>query len=88
VNLAFGPNATNFNVSLIEMFNQTGPGVFCTKETGKANLEKAFTDAGYSGSGDERLQGVMASVQVIQLGHSGSALYNVSDQCLRNEVRV
>jgi hypothetical protein len=31
------------------MFNQTGAGVFCMKETGRANLEEGFKAAGYSG---------------------------------------
>lgn len=31
VNLALGANATNFNISLVPGFNQTGPGVFCFK---------------------------------------------------------
>lgn len=79
VNLALGSNATNFNISLVEMFNQTGAGVFCLKETGRANLEEGFKAAGYSGADDERIEGLMASVQVIQLGHSGSALYNCAD---------
>jgi len=48
------------------------------KETGKANLEEGFKAAGYSGLDDERINGLMATVQVIQLGHSGAALYNVS----------
>jgi len=64
------------------MFNQTGAGVFCMKETGKANLEEGFKAAGYSGLDDERINGLMATVQVIQLGHSGSALYNVSEDLL------
>jgi hypothetical protein len=64
------------------MFNQTGAGVFCMKETGRANLEEGFKAAGYSGLDDERINGLMATVQVIQLGHSGSALYNVSIECL------
>ncbi|KAI8931836.1 hypothetical protein NX059_011472 [Plenodomus lindquistii] len=79
VNLALGSNATNFNISLVEMFNQTGKGLFCLKETGRANLEAGLRAAGYSGSGDERVDGLMASVQVIQLGHSGAALYNCAD---------
>jgi hypothetical protein len=60
------------------MFNQTGAGEFCIKETGKTALEEGFKAAGYSGADDERINGLMATVQVIQLGHSGSALYNVS----------
>lgn len=31
VNLALGSNATNFNISLVPGFNQTGKGVFCFK---------------------------------------------------------
>ncbi|KAG9187329.1 hypothetical protein G6011_05200 [Alternaria panax] len=79
VNLALGSNATNFNITLLEMFNQTGAGIFCMKETGRANLEEGFKAAGYSGLDDERINGLMATVQVIQLGHSGSALYNCAD---------
>ncbi|KAF1828946.1 hypothetical protein BDW02DRAFT_192546 [Decorospora gaudefroyi] len=78
VNMAFGPNATSFNVSLVEMFNQTGTGLFCMKETGKAVLAQAFMDAGF-GEGEGAGEGVLATVQVIQLGHSGSALYNCAD---------
>jgi len=78
VNLALGSNATNFNITLLDVFNQTGAGIFCTKETGKSYLDAAFKAAGYSGSGDERLDGTLATVQVIQLGGRGSALYNVS----------
>ncbi|KAI4949542.1 hypothetical protein J4E91_005281 [Alternaria rosae] len=79
VNLALGSNATNFNITLLEMFNQTGAGIFCMKETGRANLEEGFKAAGYSGMDDERINGLMATVQVIQLGHSGAALYNCAD---------
>jgi hypothetical protein len=61
------------------MFNQTGAGEFCIKETGKNTLEEGFKAAGYSGLDDERINGLMATVQIIQLGHSGSALYNVSN---------
>jgi hypothetical protein len=77
VNLALGSNATNFNISLADGFNQTGAGVFCLKETNRANLEDGIKKAGYSGLDDERLDGLEATVQVIQLGHAGSALYNV-----------
>lgn len=69
---------TNFNISLVENLNQTGKGVFCLKEAGRANLEEGLKAAGYSGFDDSRLNGLQASVQVVQLGHSGSALYNVS----------
>lgn len=78
MNLGLGTNVTNFNISLVENLNQTAAGVLCLKETGRANLEKGLKAAGYSGFEDQRLNGLEASVQVIQLGHSGSALYNVS----------
>jgi hypothetical protein len=78
VNLGLGTNVTNFNISLVENLNQTAAGVLCLKETGRANLEKGLKAAGYSGFEDQRLNGLEASLQVIQLGHSGSALYNVS----------
>ena len=78
MNLALGPNATNFNISIVELFNQTGAGLFCLKDAGRANLEEGFRAAGYSGLEDERINGLLATVQVIQLGHAGSALYNVS----------
>ena len=77
MNIGLGTNVTNFNISLVENLNQTGAGVFCLKEAGRANLEEGLKAAGYSGFQDERLNGLEASVQVIQLGHSGSALYNV-----------
>lgn len=79
VNLALGSNATNFNVTLVEMFNQTGAGVFCLKEAGREGLEAGFKQAGYSGLDDKRIEGLQATVQVIQLGHGGSALYNCAD---------
>ncbi|KAJ4353055.1 hypothetical protein N0V95_003708 [Ascochyta clinopodiicola] len=79
VNLGLGTNVTNFNISLVENLNQTGAGVFCLKEAGRANLEEGLKAAGYNGFQDERLNGLEASVQVIQLGHSGSALYNCAD---------
>lgn len=51
--------------------------MFCFKETGRAHLEEGLKKAGYSGLTDERLNGLDATVQVIQLGERGSALYNV-----------
>jgi hypothetical protein len=77
VNLALGRNASNFNISLVPVFNQTGPGVFCWHETGRTNLEAGLKAAGYSGFSDPKLNGLDATVQVIQLGERGSALYNV-----------
>jgi hypothetical protein len=83
VNLGLGTNVTNFNISLVENLNQTGAGVLCLKDAGRANLEEGLKAAGYSGFEDQRLNGLEASVQVIQLGHSGSALYNVSGMHVR-----
>jgi hypothetical protein len=77
VNLAIGTNGTSFNITLVPGFNQTGPGVFCFKETGRGHLEEGLKAAGYSGLNDQRLNGLDATVQVIQLGERGSALYNV-----------
>ncbi|KAF2025068.1 hypothetical protein EK21DRAFT_104209 [Setomelanomma holmii] len=77
VNLALGVNGSSFNISLVPGFNQTGPGVFCLRETGRSHLEAGLKAAGYSGLNDSRLDGVDASVQVVQLGERGSALYNV-----------
>jgi hypothetical protein len=86
VNLGLGTNVTNFNISLVENLNQTGAGVFCLKEAGRSHLEKGLKAAGYSGFNDSRLDGLEATVQVIQLGHSGSALYNVSLHLCNMEV--
>ena len=78
VNLGLGTNVTNFNITLVDNLNQTGAGEFCLKNAGQAALEAGLKAAGYSGFDDKRLDGLPASVQVVQLGHSGSALYNVS----------
>ncbi|KAG9199900.1 hypothetical protein G6514_007800 [Epicoccum nigrum] len=79
VNLGLGTNVTNFNITLVDNLNQTGKGEFCLKNAGQAALEAGLKAAGYSGFDDARLNGLPASVQVIQLGHSGSALYNCAD---------
>jgi hypothetical protein len=81
VNLALGSLGSTFNITLLEGFNQTGPGVFCIKDAGKMHLDAGLKAAGYSGLGDKRLDGLDASVQVVQLGERGSALYNVSRAC-------
>lgn len=77
MNLALGSVGASFNITLVEGFNQTGPGVFCFKKAGGSHLDEGLKKAGYSGVGDKRLEGLDASVQVIQLGERGSALYNV-----------
>ena len=69
VNLALGgDNTTTFNISLVEGFNQTGNGTFC--------FPKLVLPADLSVS-----EGTNASLQVIQLSVTGSALYNVSSMC-------
>lgn len=67
VNLGLGSNATNFNVSLTPQFlNSTGEGTLCLDRLAvprNANV----TD------------GALATIQVVTLGHTGSALYNCAD---------
>ena len=75
VNLGFGNNVTNFNISLVDHFNQTGNGTFCLKETGKAQLAAGLGVAGYDA---KSVDGVNATLQVIQISTTGAALYNVS----------
>lgn len=72
VNLGIGTNITSFNVSLVEGFNQTGNGTFCLKETGRAALQEAMRVQGVTDP-----EGVPASLQIIQIAHSGASLYNV-----------
>ncbi|KAF2998506.1 hypothetical protein E8E13_003931 [Curvularia kusanoi] len=79
VNLGLGTNVTNFNITLVDNLNQTGKGEFCLKNAGRASLEAGLKAAGYSGFDDARLNGLPATIQVVQLGHSGSALYNCAD---------
>lgn len=66
VNLGLGgDNTTVFNISLVEGFNQTGNGTFCIPTV-------IIPDSvGLT-------EGTNASIQVIQIGETGSALYNVS----------
>jgi len=66
VNLGLGgDNTTNFNITLVDGFNQTGNGTFC--------FPKVVLPAGLSVS-----NGTNASLQVVQVNEHGSALYNVS----------
>lgn len=70
VNLGLGgDNTTVFNISLVEGFNQTGNGTFCLP-TVAIPESLGLT------------QGTNASIQVIQIGETGSALYNVSGQTI------
>jgi hypothetical protein len=66
VNLGLGDNVTNFNYTLTPQFwNETGNGTLC--------IPKLPLPAGLTVS-----DGTTASLQVVTLGQSGSALYNVS----------
>lgn len=66
VNLGLGgDNTTVFNVSLVPNFNQTGNGTFCLPAI-KLPSNLAVSN------------GTQASIQVIQIGETGSSLYNVS----------
>ncbi|KAJ4298894.1 hypothetical protein N0V90_004137 [Kalmusia sp. IMI 367209] len=78
VNLGLGRNVTNFNISLVDNFNQTGAGVLCLKDAVKAALEEGLKAGNITG-GLDGLDGEDASLQVIQIGHTGSSLYNCMD---------
>lgn len=66
VNLGLGgDNTTTFNISLVPNFNQTGNGTFCLPAI------KLPSNVVVS-------NGTQASLQVIQIGETGSSLYNVS----------
>ncbi|POR33170.1 Uncharacterized protein TPAR_06637 [Tolypocladium paradoxum] len=65
VNLGVGGNTTNFNVSLTpEFWNATGKGTLCID---KVPLPVKVED------------GALASLQIVTVGDSGSALYNCAD---------
>jgi hypothetical protein len=71
VNLGLGPNVTNFNYTLTPSFwNETGNGTLC--------VPTIPLPAGLTVS-----DGTEASIQVVTLGDSGNALYNVSRSTLR-----
>lgn len=66
VNLGLGGDNTSvFNISLVEGFNQTGNGTFCLPTVA---IPRSLS----------LTEGTNASIQVIQIGEMGSALYNVS----------
>lgn len=67
INLGLGNTVTNFNISLLGDFNQTGNGSFCLPQVGRAALAQAGIVAGTN-----------ASLQFVQISHTGNALYNVS----------
>ena len=68
VNLGFGNNVTNFNISLVDHFNQTGNGTFCLKETGKAQLAAGLGIAGYDA---KSVDGVNATCRLFRLAQQG-----------------
>lgn len=66
VNLALGTISASFNISLTQQpLNETGNGTLC--------LPQLTLPAGFTA-----VEGQNASLQVVTLGQSGSALYNVS----------
>jgi len=76
VNLALGSdNSVNFNISLVEGFNQTGNGTFCFP---KIDIPKGINVSA----------GTNASIQVIQLSALGSALYNCADITFSTDAKV
>ncbi|KAG5981141.1 hypothetical protein E4U55_003251 [Claviceps digitariae] len=71
VNLGLGPNATNFNVSLTPSFwNVTGKGTLCVDKLALPSEVQALPQV---------RDGELASLQVVTVGESGSALYNCAD---------
>lgn len=68
VYLAIGenPTADDFTIILADQFNQIGLGEFCWNDLEIPASAKGVED------------GVKATVQVVQRGHSGGGLYNVS----------
>ena len=73
INLGFGAEVTNFNVSLNpsggKLINETGNGTFCWNELKVPSMDVL---------GLEVMDGMEASIQIVTVGDSGSALYNVS----------
>lgn len=73
VNLGLGDNVTNFNYTLTpEFWNSTGKGTLCVPDL-PLPADLSVSD------------GTKASIQVVTLGESGSALYNVSDLSCRDK---
>ncbi|KAB5582670.1 hypothetical protein GE09DRAFT_277988 [Coniochaeta sp. 2T2.1] len=75
-NLGLGENVSNFNISLTHgLVNVTGRGVLCVPKLGlPADIEVKDGD--------------LASLQVVTVGHSGSALYNCADIVFRNSAET
>ncbi|KAK2740458.1 hypothetical protein FQN57_006085 [Myotisia sp. PD_48] len=76
VNLGLGQDdAIVFNISLVEGFNQTGNGTFCFP---KIQIPEGLPISA----------GTNASLQVIQLGELGSALYNCADITFTDDAQL
>ncbi|KAK1752648.1 hypothetical protein QBC47DRAFT_389023 [Echria macrotheca] len=76
VNLGLGANVSNFNYTLTPNFwNATGNGTLCVPEI-KLPAELKVDD------------GTQASVQVVTVGESGSALYNCADITFRSSAKA
>ncbi|MCJ1427880.1 hypothetical protein MMC29_005786 [Sticta canariensis] len=76
VNLGLGgDNTTVFNISLVEGFNQTGNGTFCFPTV---TLPDSLNIT----------EGTNASIQVIQIGETGSALYNCADITFSSDAKI
>lgn len=77
VNLGFGSYVTNFNVSLNpdggRLVNETGNGTFCWNHVQLPSPQKL---------GLTIREGQEASIQVVTVGDSGAALYNVGQKPL------
>ncbi|KAF2258147.1 hypothetical protein CC78DRAFT_145622 [Lojkania enalia] len=76
VNLGLNTNVSSFNISLVTKFNQTGNGTFCLKETGQAALAEGLAAAGLDAAS---VDGMPASLQVIQIASTGASLFNCAD---------
>ena len=66
INLGLGNNVTRFNITLMEPFNQTSNGTICLPHVTLPDDMMASVK-----------EGDLASIQIIQLSHTGGALYNV-----------
>lgn len=72
VNLGFGSEVTNLNISLNpdggKLLNETGNGTFCWNQLPVPSTEALGLDI---------IAGMECSIQVVTVGDSGSALYNL-----------
>ncbi|TVY24246.1 Uncharacterized protein LHYA1_G007028 [Lachnellula hyalina] len=76
VNLGLGTDYPTFNISLINPFlNETGNGTLC--------LPEVTLPAGISPA-----DGTNASIQVVAVGETGSALYNCADIVFKNDTET